>query len=160
MEHALVWRRASGNQYPTPACFTPPTICPPRQICVTEENHFESKLLFCFVFVRLKPFLSAQTVVDLWDVGWKSDSGPGKNGRRPDYKRQPNHFPQGKWGAFLQPATATNSRGSGGGGLRSATYPVEDIRHVRINHGVERWWIEYGEDKKSLSYPRFNSDGG
>ena len=40
---------------------------------------------FCFlVFVGLKPFWPSQTIAGQWDVGMiGSDSGPGKNGRRP-----------------------------------------------------------------------------
>ena len=89
-----------------------------------------------FVLVRLKPFRPTRTISGLRDIGWEG-SHPGKNGRRPGenalqaagLRREPSRARR-DWDAFLQPAAATNLRGTVG------TNPVDDDHQVRISESV------------------------
>ena len=74
--------QASGNEHPTCTCFTLP-IPTHKQICVTDDNHFESVLLFYFAYVGLMIFRYALTTALLCNVRKVSDSGPGRNERCP-----------------------------------------------------------------------------
>ena len=101
------------------------------------------------LFVGLKPSRPIQTVARIWDIGWRGDSGPEKNGYRPDETGMAlARVPPSAQATGSHPASAASGGHHCAGVTLFEFYPVDDV--PRITEGFGGWGLNLVEDKRGL----------